>query len=336
MSITHVLIDFENVQPEGLSLLKDRPSYTVHVFIGATQTTVPVAKLLMPLQDLGARGKVIQATGTGPNALDFHIAFTLGQLSEIEKEDCFRIISKDKGFDPLVAHLIGLGRKVARHESVQAMLGIKQSASPVKEKSTASRSPKPPRPTAPMPSPTPTAKPSNTAAKQAHTISAQPPKTTSKPETAAQVGSLYLKMLKNPKSTRPGTLTRLRNDILSKHPETSAQIANAVVALLKNLRHISIDEADKVAYHLDAAATETTSDKKTPQELCRLLIDRLDKRKNSRTTQPKSRSSLASFIRSSFSKQQLADEAVSDIISAMHDKGFFTVNADGKITWPTS
>jgi len=43
--------------------------------------------------------------GSGPNALDFHIAFYIGQLSSAEPDAYFHIISKDTGFDPLVAHL---------------------------------------------------------------------------------------------------------------------------------------------------------------------------------------------------------------------------------------
>ena len=49
--------------------------------------------------------KYIKISGNGPNSLDFHIAFYIGQLSLQEPDGYFHIISKDTGFDPLVKHL---------------------------------------------------------------------------------------------------------------------------------------------------------------------------------------------------------------------------------------
>ncbi|MPN45276.1 hypothetical protein SDC9_192843 [bioreactor metagenome] len=43
--------------------------------------------------------------GVGHNALDFHIAYYLGRLSIQHPAARFVIVSKDTGFDPLVAHL---------------------------------------------------------------------------------------------------------------------------------------------------------------------------------------------------------------------------------------
>ena len=41
----------------------------------------------------------------GSNALDFHIAFYIGQLAAHDPDAYFHIISKDPGFDPLINHL---------------------------------------------------------------------------------------------------------------------------------------------------------------------------------------------------------------------------------------
>ncbi|KAA3633006.1 MAG: hypothetical protein DWQ08_02490, partial [Proteobacteria bacterium] len=43
--------------------------------------------------------------GNGPNALDFHIAFYIGQLAQQDPNAYFHIISRDAGFDPLIKHL---------------------------------------------------------------------------------------------------------------------------------------------------------------------------------------------------------------------------------------
>ncbi len=54
---------------------------------------------------MGPKAEYVQISGNGPNALDFHIAFYVGQLAEKFPDAFFHIISKDKGFDPLIDHL---------------------------------------------------------------------------------------------------------------------------------------------------------------------------------------------------------------------------------------
>ena len=52
------------------------------------------------------------------NALDFHIAFHVGQIAGTDPQGFFHIISKDKGYDPLLAHLKEAGIQGARSESI--------------------------------------------------------------------------------------------------------------------------------------------------------------------------------------------------------------------------
>jgi hypothetical protein len=54
---------------------------------------------------MGTNASYIKISGNGSNALDFHIAFYVGQLSAAEPDAYFHIISKDTGFDPLITHL---------------------------------------------------------------------------------------------------------------------------------------------------------------------------------------------------------------------------------------
>lgn len=103
MRTNYVLIDYENVQPASLAAL-DLPHVRVFVFIGASQTKVAV-DLAMGLQHLGERACYVRASGNGNNALDFHIAFYIGQLAAKDPTGFFHIVSKDTGFDPLIAHL---------------------------------------------------------------------------------------------------------------------------------------------------------------------------------------------------------------------------------------
>jgi hypothetical protein len=100
-----VLVDFENVQPKDLGLLKDGP-FRVKIFLGPNQSKVPVA-LASALQFLGSNAEYIVLETAGTNALDFHIAYYIGVLSCEDPTAFFHIISKDSGFDALIKHLKG-------------------------------------------------------------------------------------------------------------------------------------------------------------------------------------------------------------------------------------
>lgn len=112
MPASYVLIDFENVQPRNLELLSRHP-FRIYVFVGANQTRVPF-DLACAMQALGSDAQYIKIAGNGPNALDFHIACYIGELATRDPEASFHVISKDKGFDPLLTHLKGRGIKVQR------------------------------------------------------------------------------------------------------------------------------------------------------------------------------------------------------------------------------
>lgn len=99
----YVLIDYESVQPSQLELL-NRDGFVAYVFVGKAQTRLSF-ETVSAIQDLGERAKYIKISGAGPNALDFHIAFYIGHIGATDPEAFFHIISKDKGFDPLIEHL---------------------------------------------------------------------------------------------------------------------------------------------------------------------------------------------------------------------------------------
>ena len=119
MPSNYVLIDFENVQPKNLELLAEHP-LKVYVFVGETQAKIPF-DLADSMQLLGNNARYVKITGTGQNALDFHIAYYIGQLAAKEPDASFSIISKDKGFDPLVRHLTGKKVHIQRHKAIGEM-----------------------------------------------------------------------------------------------------------------------------------------------------------------------------------------------------------------------
>ena len=103
MPINYVLIDFENVQPKNLEILKNH-SFKILVFVGSNQTKIPL-DLATAMQEFGEDAQYIKIAGNGQNSLDFHIAYYIGQLSFKDPEGYFHIISRDTGFDPLIKHL---------------------------------------------------------------------------------------------------------------------------------------------------------------------------------------------------------------------------------------
>ena len=103
MKTNYVLIDYENVQPDSLKSL-NHAHIKVRVFVGANQCRIPY-ELVDSMQLLGDRGRFIKVIGHGPNALDFHIAYYIGQFAASDPTALFHIISNDGGFDPLIEHL---------------------------------------------------------------------------------------------------------------------------------------------------------------------------------------------------------------------------------------
>jgi hypothetical protein len=116
MRTNYVMIDFESVQPSGLDLLR-QDHFKVLVFVGANQGKVSF-ETAHALQNMAEKAEYVKISGAGKNALDFHIAFYIGQLVEKDPKAFFHIISKDSGFDPLVAHLKSKGVLAARARSI--------------------------------------------------------------------------------------------------------------------------------------------------------------------------------------------------------------------------
>jgi len=113
-----LLVDFENVQQVELNRLDD--SFRVIIFVGASQKNVPI-ELVTNAQKLGGRAEWQKVTGDGRNALDFFIAYQLGRVFEKSpRPDCV-VLSRDKGFDPLLKYLNASGLKARRIVSLQEL-----------------------------------------------------------------------------------------------------------------------------------------------------------------------------------------------------------------------
>ena len=126
MPLHYVLIDYENVQVKSLALL-EAEHFQVRVFLGPKNQKLH-RELVFAMQSFGKRGNYIPLDASGPNALDFHIAYYLGALAATDASAFFHVISKDTGFDPLMKHLKTKGVSAARSASIDAMPCFPQDA----------------------------------------------------------------------------------------------------------------------------------------------------------------------------------------------------------------
>ena len=243
MATNYVLIDFENVQPKALDLLQPG-SVRIKVFLGQQQTRL-MLELVQALQRFGADAQYVPIQGSGPDAVDFHIAFYIGRLSVEDPGAQFTIVSKDKGFDPLVRHLTGIGITCQR---LPDLPGSTTATAAVLKQSTAKKAAK-----------KVVKKDADTTQKQVakktqskKIIMTFLPEKPTKPIAKAAVPTArtqeVLTLLK--KSTRPSKLSGLRASITSwLNPKLSEEALVAIIQELQGMKKIVID-GTKVVYAL--------------------------------------------------------------------------------------
>ncbi len=131
--MNHVFVDFENVQPEELPEMKNHPVSFI-LLLGAKQTKLDVI-LMEQLMTVAASVQLIRLTSSGKNALDFALAYYLGRAVLADSAGHFYIVSKDKGYDPLMKHLRSRHIHAHRHDgfaSLDFLRPHKQAAAPPK------------------------------------------------------------------------------------------------------------------------------------------------------------------------------------------------------------
>lgn len=128
-----LLVDFENIQDlEYLNKLRNT-DYEVRVFLGPHQARLPTA-LVRQAQPFGSRLQWIQMEGQGKNALDFHIAYTIGLLVAEDRKRRIFVLSKDAGFNPLITYLTKRSIACERIEELGKLLTAKNAlATPAKQ-----------------------------------------------------------------------------------------------------------------------------------------------------------------------------------------------------------
>jgi hypothetical protein len=117
--VNHVFVDFENVHKVDLGVIgSEAVSFTL--LVGARQTKLDVA-LVEKLFEHAVSVQLVRLTSSGNNALDFTIAFYVGRAVAADPKGHFHIVSRDTGYDPLIAHLRSRHISAYRHSSFESL-----------------------------------------------------------------------------------------------------------------------------------------------------------------------------------------------------------------------
>jgi hypothetical protein len=223
---THlVLVDFENVPKVNLGALAGKPVH-VTLLIGNKQTKLETSFSLQ-LHHFAAQVTPVEVGASGRNALDITLACYLGQAVQRTPDAEFFIVSSDKDYAPMIAHLRATtGVKVSRHASFDALPFLK----PAKK----SGSTKPPFPI----------KKEVEAEETVLTKMTVPP-------AMKKSADGYAKLLQQIRSgkNRPSTRAKLMHHIHTVYGQKSTIEQQAsVVCRLENDSVITIDDKDRVTY----------------------------------------------------------------------------------------
>lgn len=102
---THVLVDWENVQPKEGDIRRLVPDVThVWIFHGPQQKRVGDNQ-----KSFGESLTLVPISRTGKNALDFHLSYYVGYISSRSPHARFVVLSNDQGYGPMLEHASELG-----------------------------------------------------------------------------------------------------------------------------------------------------------------------------------------------------------------------------------
>ncbi len=217
--VNHVFVDFENVHEVDLAVIGNKAvSFTL--LVGPRQTKLAVS-LVEKLLEHAASVQLVRLTSSGRNALDFTLAYYVGRAVAADPNGSFHIVSKDKGYDPLIAHLLSKHIRARRHDGFATLTF----AAPAR---------------LPTPNP-PAAAPKPKARARSRT----------RPSNLDERTTQVLEHLRKPTSTRPKNQKKLVSFLVAYlgHKITEAEALN----LIENLRkagHLAISQKGAVTYRL--------------------------------------------------------------------------------------
>lgn len=118
-AMNHVFVDFENVHRVDASVVGAKSSNFTFL-LGARQTNLDV-DLVERLMEHAASVQLVRLTTSGRNGLDFALAYYVGRAVMTDPTGYFHIVSKDKGFEPLIEHLRSRHIRAHRHDDFSSL-----------------------------------------------------------------------------------------------------------------------------------------------------------------------------------------------------------------------
>jgi PIN domain len=222
----HVFVDFENIQDIDLGALGDEP-VEVTVMLGKDQKPPPT-RLLAALVERTGGVRLVKLNWAGRNALDMSLAYHVGAAATRDPEGTFHILSEDKDYDPLIAHLQHIGIQAVRVEKTAP-------ATPPEPEPPLARAPR----RAPAPERRPAAPPPPKPA---------PPPSRSTPAATDRVAAVIQWLERNAKNrpTRHARLLRQINDQFGRRLAEGEADEIAAELLARGL--VAIDTQNRVTY----------------------------------------------------------------------------------------
>src|SRR5690348_12508326 len=214
----HIFVDFENVQKVDLAVIGSK-AVKFTLLVGPRQSKVAMSLFEKCLEHPDSV-HLVHLTSSGRNALDFTLAYYVGRAVAADPTGSFHIVSKDKGYDPLIAHLQSKHIPARRHDSFATL----DCAAPAK---------------LPAPKPPAAPKPKSRA------------KTRTQPAILGERTTQVLEHLRKPASTRPKNRKKLISFLVAYlgHKITEAEALN-VVENLRRAGRLAIGEKGAVTYRL--------------------------------------------------------------------------------------
>jgi PIN domain len=118
-TLHYIFVDFENVQKIDPAVIgPENVRFTL--LMGPLNKKLEMT-VVEQLHKHPQTTKLVRLTSSGRNALDFAVAYYVGQAAAEDPNGHFHIVSKDKDFDPLVEHLRSTALRIFRHDSFDAL-----------------------------------------------------------------------------------------------------------------------------------------------------------------------------------------------------------------------
>jgi hypothetical protein len=125
----HVFVDYQNMREVDANLFAIENA-TITLLLGKDNHSLDVATVEQLMAKASAV-ELVRIEKHGKDAVDFALAYYLGRKAMTDPTAFFHIVSKDKGYDPLIQHLRARRVRVNRHENFAAVFNALKPSKPV-------------------------------------------------------------------------------------------------------------------------------------------------------------------------------------------------------------